>query len=101
MSVVDSRAELERGRDAYSRRAWVDAYEALSRVDGAATLDLDNLQLLATSAEMTGRVDEYQSLLERLHRAHLAGGEGLRAARDAFWLGMTLATQGEIGPAGG
>jgi ATP/maltotriose-dependent transcriptional regulator MalT len=40
-------------------------------------------------------------LLERAHHGYLDAGEGLRAARAAFWIGMNLALRGQVGPAGG
>src|SRR5207342_1301344 len=92
---------LEKGREAYAERAWDDAYASLVNADRAAPLEADDLELLATSASMAGRIDEYLTLLERIHHAHLDAGEGLRAARAAFWAGMTLATRGDLGPAGG
>jgi ATP/maltotriose-dependent transcriptional regulator MalT len=99
--VKQAVGELERGRESYARRAWVDAYESLARADQAAPLEVEDLELLATSASMVGRMDEYLAMLERVHHAHVAAGEGLRAARAAFWLGMNLAIRGEVGPAGG
>ena len=93
--------DLERGREAYARREWRDAYESLSAADAAAPLAPDDVELLASAASMVGRMDEYAALLERAHHAHLESGEDLRAARAAFWLGMNLAIRGEIGPAGG
>jgi DNA-binding CsgD family transcriptional regulator len=98
---VASTGELERGRDAYAKRAWLDAYEALSGADQAAPLGAADLELLATSASMVGRMDDYLTLLERAHQANLEAGDSLRASRCAFWVGMNLALRGEIGPAGG
>jgi DNA-binding CsgD family transcriptional regulator len=99
--MVDATGELERGREAYARRAWLDAYTALSQADRATPLQVEDLELLATSASMVGRMDEYLALLERAHLAHLEAGDHLAAARHAGWIGMTLAVRGEIGPAGG
>jgi DNA-binding NarL/FixJ family response regulator len=93
--------ELGQGREAYARRAWLDAYTALSLADQASPLGAEDLERLATSASLVGRMDEFASLLERAHHAHLEAGDLLRAAHAAFYLGMNLATQGEIGPAGG
>ena len=93
--------ELERGRGSYARRAWTDAHEALSGADRAASLGAADLELLATSAYMLGRDDEYVSGLERAHHAYLDGGEELRAARCAFWIGINLILRGEMGPASG
>ena len=50
---------------------------------------------------MIGREAEYRDLLERAHRAHLAAGDELAALRCAFWIGVTLASHGEIGGASG
>jgi ATP/maltotriose-dependent transcriptional regulator MalT len=93
--------DLDRGREAYEQRAWLDAYEALSRADARSPLATEDLDLLAVSASMVGRIDDYLALLERAHRAYLDADELLRAARAAIWIGMTLATRGERGPAGG
>jgi DNA-binding CsgD family transcriptional regulator len=97
--VKDS--ELERGRGFYAQRAWMDAYTSLSHADEAAPLGGEDLERLATSASMVGRMDDYLAFLERAHHAHLEAGEELAAARCAFWIGMNLAIRGEIGPAGG
>jgi len=96
--IVD---ELRRGRESYARRAWLDAYESLSRADQAEPLGADDLELLATAASMVGLMDDYFTILERAHHAYLDSDEGLRAARAAFFIGMNLAVRGEIGPAGG
>lgn len=79
----------------------MDAYKALSRADQATPLGAEDLELLATSAYMLGRDDEYVTCLERAHHAHLGTGEAMRAVRCAFWVGMNLALQGETGPATG
>jgi hypothetical protein len=94
--VVDVAGELEQGREAYRRRAWIDAYESLSRADHAAPLEAEDLELLATSAYMLGRDDDV-SLQERTYHEYLGAGEALRAARCAFWVGMQLSTMGETG----
>lgn len=93
--------ELERGRQSYAQRAWLDAYESLSRADEASPLGVDDLELLTISASMVGRMDDHLALLERAHHVCLDTGDGLRAARVAFWLGMNFAIRGEMGPAGG
>jgi hypothetical protein len=99
--VIETTDELRRGRESYAKRAWLDAYTALSGANRAAPLEVDDLELLATSASMVGRMDEYLALLERSHLARVERGENLAAARNAVWLGMTLAARGDIGPASG
>jgi DNA-binding CsgD family transcriptional regulator len=85
--------DLERGREAYARRAWREAHAALS-----AAVEPEDLELLATSAFMLGRDHEYVDTLERAHDAYLKRGEPLRAFRCAIWCGMILMTRGEVGP---
>ena len=99
--MVDASQELERGRTSFERRAWLDAYTALSDADRVEPLEASDLDLLATSASLIGRMDEYLALLERAHLAHVESGDNLAAARSAGWLGMTLAIRGEMGPASG
>jgi ATP/maltotriose-dependent transcriptional regulator MalT len=93
--------DLDRGREAFEQRAWLDAYEALSRADAASTLAAADLELLAVSASMVGRVDDSTTLMERTHHAYLDEGAKLRAAGIAIWIGMSFASREEFGPAGG
>lgn len=98
---MDAIAELERGRHSYANQAWTDAYEALSAADRSDQLGAGDLELLANSAYMLGREANYLGVLERAYRAHLDAGEALAALRCAFWIGVTLASGGEVGRAGG
>ncbi len=93
-------AAVQRARAYSERRAWSDAYEALSATDQD-TFGAADLELLATAAYLTGHDDAYASALERAHRAHRDSDEPLPAARSAFWLGIHLANRGEMGGAGG
>jgi DNA-binding CsgD family transcriptional regulator len=98
---LDPEDVLDRGRAAYERRAWNDAYASLSLADATAPLGPEDLELLATTAYMLGEDDAYLRFLERAHHGHVDAGTRLRAVRCAFWVGMTLASRGELGPAGG
>lgn len=91
-------SEIERGRDAYARRAWASAYDSLARAEA---LDAPDLELLAVAAYMLGRVPDYLGALERAHDAYLANDELLAAARAAVFLGVNLALLGDVGQAGG
>jgi DNA-binding CsgD family transcriptional regulator len=91
---------LRRGRLAYARRAWGDAFELLSLSDHAVPLSAEDLELLATSAYMLGRPDDLSGL-ERAYHLYLDAGEPLRAARCAGWAGTHLALRGELGRATG
>jgi hypothetical protein len=99
--VVAAVDELERGRESYARRAWMNAYMSLSRADGVAPLEAEDLELLATSAYMLGHDEAVLSGLERAHHAYLEDGKALPAARCAFWLGINLAMRGEMSPSTG
>jgi DNA-binding CsgD family transcriptional regulator len=93
--------DLEQGRESYARSAWGPAYESLARVDELESLAAEDLELLATSAYMLGREDEWMRILERAYHRHAEAGETRRAARCAFWIGIQLALRGEMGPATG
>ena len=97
LGVRENGTALARGRECYGRRAWRDAYHALLSADQATALQADDLERLATAAYLTGRDLEFQRLLERLHRVHVEAGARARAARCAFWLGLTLLFRGEVG----
>jgi len=94
-------AKLKQGRESYRRRAWNDAYRWLSLADQTTPLETKDLELLAMSAYLIGRDDDYLSALERAHQAYLDAGEGVRAVRCAFWLGMRLFFREETGRATG
>jgi DNA-binding CsgD family transcriptional regulator len=101
ITLVEVNGPLQQGRDAYARRAWADAYESLARADQAAPLAAEDLELLARSAYMLGRDDDYRSGLERAHHAALRAGDAARAARCAWWVGHNLLFRGEVAPARG
>lgn len=98
MDAVD---ELERGREAYRRWAWTDAYARLGHADRAAPLSADDLELLARAAYMLGRDDEYVAGLEHAHDLHLDAGDPARAARCAFWIGHNMLFRGDVARATG
>jgi ATP/maltotriose-dependent transcriptional regulator MalT len=94
-------SELARARAHYARREWDDAYRAFVLAQHSAALAPEDLEQLAWSAGLSGRVDELLRVLDELHHVLLALGESLRAARAAFWLGYRLFGLGEAGRAGG
>ena len=90
--------ELSRGRDAFHRRAWSEAYALLVVADRAAPLVPEDLDQLATAAYMVGRQTEAAELWTRGHRGFLAADQPERAARCAFWLAVGLLERGELAP---
>ena len=73
--------EVEHGRECYERRAWSEAYCALSAADRVTPLSAPDLERLATAAYLTARDLEFQELLERLHRGYVEADDPERAAR--------------------
>lgn len=94
-------AELSRGREAYARRAWADAYAALSAADAVAPLGVEDLERLVWASALTGRDTEMLAALERVHQLRLDAGALLPAVRAAFWLGLRLFAMGEPARASG
>jgi DNA-binding CsgD family transcriptional regulator len=91
---------LKEGRAHYRRRAWRDAYRSLSLADETGSLGADDLELLATSAYLVGREDDFDGFLSRAYREHLDAGDELRGARCAFWLGLMRMFRGDTGQGG-
>jgi Flp pilus assembly protein TadD len=98
---VAVKGALERGRRAHATESWTVAFDTLSAADASTPLGGDDLELLAASAYMLGREDDYFRALERGHEAHLDAGDARRAVRCAFWLAANLAQRGEMGRASG
>ena len=92
---------LERGHAAYAKHAWQEAYEWLSRADEDDLLQPEDLELLARSAYMLGRDDDYVRGLERAYHGHLDGGQVPSAARCTWWIGHNLPFRGETARANG
>jgi ATP/maltotriose-dependent transcriptional regulator MalT len=97
----EAASALERGRDAYASRAWGDARALLQQADAADPLAPADLTLLATASYMLGHDEEWVAAHERAHHLHLDADEIEQAARAAFWIGMTFALRGDLGPAEG
>jgi tetratricopeptide (TPR) repeat protein len=92
---------LERGRDAYRRRAWREAYAQLSACDRANPLDPEDLERLAITCSLLGLDGESADYLARAHHEFLGREAPERAARAAFWLAFDLMERGETARASG
>src|SRR5882757_8267367 len=90
-----------KGRSAFERRAWGDAYEAFSEASRAGMLEADDMERLAHAAALTGHEDTAIEAFERLHQLRLDAGQPLRAARTAFWITVRLFSLGEVARANG
>ena len=80
--VVDS---VHAARQAASRQAWREAYDAYSTAD-TKTFAPDDLETFAEAAWWTGRLDEGISLRERAYAGYVAAGAMPAAARLALAL---------------
>jgi DNA-binding CsgD family transcriptional regulator len=101
MSDDPNADHLDRGRRSYRARAWADAFKALSSADRETSLEAQDLELLALTAYLIGRDEDYLSTLERAYHAYCEIGEAFRAVRCAFWLGFRVLMRGELGRANG
>src|SRR5450432_576862 len=88
---------LERGREAYGRRAWQEAYDALAASAEGAPLAVEDLDRMAEAAQSAGHDEEFLKALERVYQARLDEGAPLLAARAAFWIGFRSMFLGEAG----
>lgn len=64
----------KRGRDCYQRRRWSAAFDALSQADEIQPLTAADLWLLAWSAHLTGRDEDFAPTMGRAFRAYLDEG---------------------------
>jgi DNA-binding NarL/FixJ family response regulator len=92
---------IEAVRAAYQRRAWTEAYQALSALDAESMLGAADLDRLGTAAYLIGRAEAAADGWERAHRSYLDSGAVAEAVRCAFWLGLTLMLGGEHARGGG
>ncbi len=79
MGLLQIADDLGRGREAYERSAWSEAYELLGRAERTAPLSGPDLVSLAISAHMLGHFDEWLPVLERAHHSYAEEGEMLPA----------------------
>jgi len=97
----EASTDLALGRQHSANRAWTDAFASLSAADKATPLGAQDLELLATSAYMTGRDGHYRETLDRVYQARIAAGEMKRAVRCAIWLGLAYLFKGDLGQGSG
>jgi DNA-binding CsgD family transcriptional regulator/tetratricopeptide (TPR) repeat protein len=96
-----SDGSVERARAAFRRMAWRDAFAEFQEADGLAALAVDDLERAARSAQLAGMEADADRFWQRAIDICEAHGDPERAARNAFWLGMSLMHRGESAQAGG
>lgn len=92
---------LKRGRKAFQRQAWADAYARLSAADRESPLEPENLERLAKAAYLAGQESDSTDAWTRAHHGFLSRDDVERAARCAFWLSSVLQKRGEHARASG
>jgi DNA-binding CsgD family transcriptional regulator len=89
-AAMDAAALRDRGRDAFAREAWGQAFHDLAAADAAAPLDAEDLDRLSTAAHLIGRDTASTEARTRAHARHLERGDVVAAARCAFFLAFVL-----------
>lgn len=92
---------LAMARQAHRRQEWVDACALYGEADRRSPLELDDLELYAEAAHLTGHGDEAIRALQRAYQIHTEAGQVDAAVRDAFWLYQALGLKGEYAQAAG
>ena len=92
---------LERGRESFHRKVWGDAHSLLSTADSQSPLGPEDLNLLAVASFLISQNDDSADMWARAHQEYIRLGNPTRAARCAFWLGLSLLIRGEFAQGGG
>jgi hypothetical protein len=79
---------VQRGRDAYRRHAWHEAFDWLREADSETPVSPEDLRLLAESAWLAGEPDAALEARERAHAAYLELGDKCHAAEMALQLAL-------------
>jgi DNA-binding CsgD family transcriptional regulator len=88
-------------RRAFATRAWQEAFDAFAEIDRQDPLSPADLELLARSAYMIGRDDDYVAALERAHQLYVDNGDVPAAVRCTWWIGHNMLFRGRGSRAGG
>lgn len=83
-------SDLERARDAVSRRDWNQAYELFAKADARSPLSASDLALLADMAYASGHLDVTIGTWERAYAGSMRAGDRLAAAGAAVRVALHL-----------
>jgi DNA-binding CsgD family transcriptional regulator len=92
---------LARGREAFARKAWREAFEQLSSADSEASLEPPDLELLATAAYLVAEEADAAAVWTRAFHEYLDRDQPDRSARCGFWLSLTLLLRGDAAQSSG
>ena len=99
--LVSMASELEVARKAFEERAWRAAFSQLATAHSEEALGLDNLELLAQAAYLSGEEAASEKAWIEANQRSVENEDWARAARCAFWLGVSLQARSERAQAGG
>jgi ATP/maltotriose-dependent transcriptional regulator MalT len=94
-------ASLSRARELHRLTRWDDACVEFLAADAEHELDVEDLELLAEAAQLTGRHDGAVSALERAFTLRASAADLPTAATAAFWLYSEFLYAGEFARASG
>jgi ATP/maltotriose-dependent transcriptional regulator MalT len=92
--VSETVSDIQRGRDALSRRSWTEAYGLLAGVQ-ASELTGGELQALADAAWWTSRFDESIGIRQKAYAASVSAADEIQAGGIALRLAIEHFTRGE------
>jgi hypothetical protein len=93
--------QLELARKAFEERAWRVAFSRLAAARTEEALGLDDLELLAQTAYLCGEDAASEKAWIEANQRSAEKADWARAARCAFWLGVTLQARSERSQAAG
>jgi DNA-binding NarL/FixJ family response regulator len=100
--MTDVTAHLSRARALHGSSHWAEACEEFRAADVLGPLDVADVERWAESAQVSGRIDEAVSALERSFRLQAQAGDVHAVARTSYWLWQVLVfTRVEFARAGG
>ena len=89
-AAMDAAVLRDRGRQAFGRGAWADAFRDLTAADGASPLEAADLERLSTAAQLLGHDTASADARTRAHSRYLEQGDVVGAARSAFFLAFAF-----------
>ncbi len=92
---------LEDARAAFAGRRWTEAVDSFTAVDAADPLDVEDLERLASAAQLVGEDALAAETWERAHLQLLASKDLEQAVRCAFWCAFGLMNANQMARAGG
>ena len=98
MAGIDA---LKRGREAFRKQVWGNAFACLSTADLEEPLEAEDLERLAITAYMVGKDDASTDAWTRAHHYYQRHQNPPAAARCAFWHACGLFFKGDMAPAMG